>query len=255
MNFLYNNKSLIRVLQVTVWLYIIVYICSALQIFIRQGDPIKFHADPIGQLGENNHYFIQLLITLVNAIVSLAFYILFIVWFFRAYENVNKADSQKTSLATGWAIGSWFVPVMNLFRPHRIMLEIWDGTQTALAVPGKSAERPLYVNVWWICWMIGLALALVGGYLQMRELNSLNIERFNNPFDYDYEQWRQNAIQAFKKVQFILLLSAILQLISLYMLHQLLNRLSKFEGELRERLFMALSQQPASFMPSEDLPR
>lgn len=252
MNFLYNNKSLIRILQVTVWLYIIIYICSAVQIFMRQGDPIKFHPDAIGLLGENSQYYIQLLITLVNAFVSLAFCILFIVWFYRAYENVSKADPAKATIATGWAIGCWFVPIMNLFRPHRIMLEIWDGTQTAAAEQGKflPAERPIQVNVWWICWMAGLAIAIVGGYLQIRELNALNTAEYLG-----YEEWRQNSIQAFKKVQFLMLVSGILQLISLYMLSQLLNRLSKFEAELRERLFIAFNRQPTSYEPPADLPR
>ncbi|MFN8715000.1 MAG: DUF4328 domain-containing protein [Bacteroidota bacterium] len=252
MNFLYNNKSLIRVLQVTVWLYIIIYICSAVQIFMRQGDPIKFHPDAIGLLGENSQYYIQLLITLVNAFVSLAFCILFIVWFYRAYENVSKADPAKATIATGWAIGCWFVPIMNLFRPLRIMLEIWHGTQTAGEEPDRplTAERSIQVNAWWYCWTFGLAIGLLGTYLQIRGISSFNFEEFP-----DYEEWRQNSIQAFKKVQFILLVSSILQLISLYMLNQLLNRLSKFEAELRERLFIAFSRQPTSYEPPVDLPR
>jgi Domain of unknown function (DUF4328) len=252
MNFLYNNKSLIRVLQVTLWLYVVVYICSIIQVFTRQGDPISFYPGDSEIFGKNLHYYLQLLLTLANAIVGLVFCILFIVWFYRAYDNIKKVNPEKTSLSTGWTIGCWFVPIMNLFRPHRIMLEIWDGTQTAAAEQGKflPAERPIQVNVWWICWMAGLAIAIVGGYLQIRELNALNTAEYLG-----YEEWRQNSIQAFKKVQFLMLVSGILQLISLYMLSQLLNRLSKFEAELRERLFIAFSRQPTSYEPPAVLPR
>jgi heme/copper-type cytochrome/quinol oxidase subunit 2 len=252
MNFLYNNKSLIRVLQVTLWLYVVVYICSIIQAFTRQGDPISFYPSDSEIFGKNLHYYLQLLLTLANAIVGLVFCILFIVWFYRAYDNIKKVNPEKTSLSTGWTIGCWFVPIMNLFRPLRIMLEIWHGTQTAGEEPDRplTAERSIQVNAWWYCWTFGLAIGLLGTYLQIRGISSFNFEEFP-----DYEEWRQNSIQAFKKVQFILLVSSILQLISLYMLNQLLNRLSKFEAELRERLFIAFSRQPTSYEPPEDLPR
>lgn len=241
MNFLYNNKSLIRILQVALWLYAVVYICSIIQIFTRQGDPITFTPGDPEIFGKNLHYYLQLLLTLANAIVGLVFCILFIVWFYRAYDNVKKVNPEKTSLSTGWTIGCWFVPMMNLFRPLRIMHEIWHGTQTAGEEPDRplTAERSAQVNAWWYCWTFGLAIGLLGTYLQIRGISSFNFEEFP-----DYEEWRQNSIQAFKKVQFILLVSSTLQLISLYMLNQLLNHLSKFEVEMRERLFAALSRQP-----------
>ena len=32
------------------------------------------------------------------------------------------------SRGAGWAIGPWFVPILNLFRPWQIAVETWEGS-------------------------------------------------------------------------------------------------------------------------------
>ncbi|OYT14315.1 MAG: hypothetical protein B6I19_00475 [Bacteroidetes bacterium 4572_114] len=56
---------------------------------------------------------------------------LFLVWFYRAYENlshrVNKVDHSK-----GWSIWAWFVPVISMYRPYNIMNELNKKTDLIL---------------------------------------------------------------------------------------------------------------------------
>ena len=44
--------------------------------------------------------------------------IAFIMWLYRAYQNVDATDPGRRRYGHGWAIGSWFVPILNLWRPE-----------------------------------------------------------------------------------------------------------------------------------------
>ena len=46
-------------------------------------------------------------------------------WMFRAYNNVDAVAPGARRYDGGWAIGSWFVPILNLFRPKQIINDIW----------------------------------------------------------------------------------------------------------------------------------
>jgi hypothetical protein len=54
----------------------------------------------------------------------------------------------------GWAIGYWFVPVLNLIRPCEVMLELAWGSDPGDTPSGrKNGNRPrwnLLILIWWI---------------------------------------------------------------------------------------------------------
>jgi len=91
----------------------------------------------------------------VLALVYLAVYItavvLFIRWFRRAYHNLHKAGYKDLRHTEGWAAGAWFVPVLNLFYPYQIAVEIWNKTQEAV---GKVPIKPTLLGLWWGAWVI-----------------------------------------------------------------------------------------------------
>ena len=50
--------------------------------------------------------------------------IAFLMWFNRAYSNLHQMAADL-SYKKGWAIGCWFVPIMNLVIPLKIMVELY----------------------------------------------------------------------------------------------------------------------------------
>lgn len=68
-------------------------------------------------------------------------------WFSRAYENLGVWGGTKHS--TGWAVGAWFVPFLNLYRPYKIAEEI----VTASPEP-RSYETPVGLRVWWAAFVV-----------------------------------------------------------------------------------------------------
>jgi hypothetical protein len=91
----------------------------------------------------------------------------FIAWFKRAYENLT-AFGQPTAHGTGWAIGSWIVPIVSLFRPFQIAREIWNKSDPALGEDDVVIETtPPILAFWWGAWILGNVAGQVSFRLSM----------------------------------------------------------------------------------------
>lgn len=123
----------------------------------------------------------QLMIGILAMIAQLALIITFIQWFRRAYHNLHKAGERNLLMSEGWASGAWFVPIMNLFRPCQIMIEIWDRTQryagsTNTAVEDgidftsneKNSSSKSLVGWWWAFWIVTSITANISTQLVLR---------------------------------------------------------------------------------------
>ncbi|WP_324671005.1 DUF4328 domain-containing protein [Hymenobacter sp. GOD-10R] len=104
--------------------------------------------------------------------VTLAAVIYFFSWFRRAYANLQRAGC-RTEHSNGWAIGAWFVPILNLFRPYSIMREIWDDTHR-LAY-GTEPPRPL-LGWWWASFLVMSIMSRVSNSLSDQDKTAQQLE-------------------------------------------------------------------------------
>jgi hypothetical protein len=83
--------------------------------------------------------------------------ILFIAWFHQAYKNVARLGVAGMRWSSGWAIGGWFVPILNLVRPKTIINDIWRGSDPGLRIGSTLGQDgpPLLYQVWWGMWIAG----------------------------------------------------------------------------------------------------
>jgi hypothetical protein len=81
---------------------------------------------------------VQLLLLVVGAIV-------WIRWFHRAYCNLGAIRGVRR-FGTGWAIGSWFVPLLGLWRPKQIANDI--------ARVVYRGREPWWLTAWWLVWIM-----------------------------------------------------------------------------------------------------
>ena len=87
----------------------------------------------------------------------------FCLWFHRAHANLRAAGLPRMKYGSGWAIGGFFVPVLNLVRPYHVMCEVWAGT-TYLAGIARvrsweiATPSPL-IGRWWELFLAATALA------------------------------------------------------------------------------------------------
>lgn len=117
------------------------------------------------------------------SLLYLATYIIsavcFIQWFRRAYNNL--AARNRINHDEGWAAGAWFVPIICLFRPYRIMNELFEKTHKLITdrtgASNENNEGMAYLGIWWALWII---VGYVGNYSLKRAFKSDTIEDLTN---------------------------------------------------------------------------
>jgi hypothetical protein len=82
----------------------------------------------------------QALLGMVSFVVYIACIVTFIRWLSRAYRNLDAVARGIRRHGHGWAIGGWFVPILNLWRPKEIVNDVWRSGGT---------EPPPLLGVWW----------------------------------------------------------------------------------------------------------
>ena len=104
----------------------------------------------------------QLYVLIAQWIALLATVIFSLMWVNRATANLISLRLQSESapqFSPGWAVGWWFVPIMNFFRPYQVMAELW---RRSFHVNGVSWLLPVWWSLWLAGSLIGAALARQG---------------------------------------------------------------------------------------------
>ena len=105
----------------------------------------------------------EAVVALVYFAALIAAIVLFIRWFHAAYANLRALKQPALRYRTGWAIGSWFVPFLNLWRPKQIANDIWRGSDPDAPAFTQAAWPTLPITpllgAWWAAWIIGSLLS------------------------------------------------------------------------------------------------
>ncbi|WP_405834690.1 DUF4328 domain-containing protein [Streptomyces sp. NBC_00105] len=98
--------------------------------------------------------------------------IVFIAWFHRMYRSAVALAPDRLRIGTGWAIGAWLFPVVNLWRPFRIALDMWGVCVPAPAqaqAPGQPARAAFWpVGLWWGLFTVSGAFNQYTGWMYGR---------------------------------------------------------------------------------------
>ena len=123
-------------------------------------DPTAATANDIRQ---NVIVFTALAITIVTGIA-------YSFWVYRAHQNLPSLGAASIEYSPGWAVGSFFVPILNLFRPCQIMLEIWRGSDPERLSPMGTPHPETIVGWWWGLWVTaGIADRISGSLSRSAE--------------------------------------------------------------------------------------
>ncbi|MCZ8198189.1 MAG: DUF4328 domain-containing protein [Flavobacterium sp.] len=96
----------------------------------------------------------QEIIRFVFLIAFITSIVFFILWFRRAYYNL-QVRTGNCRHSDGWAAGSWFVPIICLYRPYQIMKELAEETTSLLSIAsGKEVKSDSdVISIWWVLWI------------------------------------------------------------------------------------------------------
>lgn len=99
-------------------------------------------------------------------VVYIALIIAFCMWIHRTSRNLQGLNVTAQRFSPGWAVGWWFVPIMNLFRPYQVVKEIWLASYPS-ATPQdpqhlRNAPLTAMLGWWWATW---IASGILDGFL------------------------------------------------------------------------------------------
>lgn len=104
----------------------------------------------------------QQIIGLVQLLLLVLGAVLFIRWFKRAYENVDRLGGVRR-YSPRWAIWGWFVPFLSLWRPKQIANDIWRADNDG----DDRGVSPL-LTVWWAAFLVSIWASQVTLRLTLR---------------------------------------------------------------------------------------
>ena len=95
--------------------------------------------------------------------------VLFIAWMFRASRNLLPLGNNSQEYSPAAAIWTWMVPLAHLILPYIVMKEIWAGSHPNRTYHPKtgSLQAPMLcaIGPWWISWISGGVLGIIGAIL------------------------------------------------------------------------------------------
>ncbi|HEX8515778.1 MAG TPA: DUF4328 domain-containing protein [Bacteroidia bacterium] len=170
----------------------------------------------------------QQIIHRVNLVLLLGSSVLFLMWIYRAYDNLYKLHPDKMDCSPGWAVGFWFVPVISLYKPYSIVKEIWEKTQEYVMTEDQkhAIHRAYLVGAWWVLYLISIISSYV--VLGMGD---------------------QNSIDGLISLTVALMLSNVFLIIVKVITLIMINRIVLFEKELQKHVYTLEMQQPSGTIP------
>jgi uncharacterized protein DUF4328 len=91
---------------------------------------------------------------------------LFFVWMNRIYQKLPGLGARDLQGSPGGAVGWWFVPIANLYKPFQYLREIWRALTPGLTTNDSSSRAKVsggtIVGALWTLAILTFALGLVG---------------------------------------------------------------------------------------------
>ena len=94
----------------------------------------------------------QHLVGIIQLLIFIATTIVFGRWIYIVARNVRSLGAQGLKFTPGWAVGYYFVPVVNLWKPYQAMKEIWKASRNP--TDWKHEKSSFILGLWWTFWII-----------------------------------------------------------------------------------------------------
>ncbi len=105
---------------------------------------------------------------------SLLTAVAWLLWQSTSYRRLLGVGERATRFTPGWAIGYWFIPFANLYRPYQAIKDLWlrsEGGNTRSI--GEAARAPALLGLWWALWLLS---NLLGRWLLAEALGAESLE-------------------------------------------------------------------------------
>lgn len=119
------------------------------------------------------------LLPIISLISFIVCAVLIGIWTNRSHHNAHSLNIEGLTVSPAWAVGSYFVPIANLFLPYRAMKQLWLGSLNAAEAKPVSAVLPA---VWWTLWLGGVIVSRIfdrmSDYIEKSADTAVSAEQF-----------------------------------------------------------------------------
>jgi hypothetical protein len=93
----------------------------------------------------------------LGIIPIIVFIIVYCMWKYLAYKNLRASGVQGLKHSPGGAVGWYFIPIVNMIKPHKVMQELWKATFYADGTKNwKSKKNNWMITCWWLAYIVSL---------------------------------------------------------------------------------------------------
>ena len=137
----------------------------------------------------------------LQLLVFIVVVVFFLLWFHRAATNLRAFVSRPRD-SPGWAVGSWFVPIANLFVPKRAANDMWRA--------GRPQDHyPSVIDWWWAFWLISSFLGNIVGRVY----------------------WRAEELEEFRTADYLDVATSVMSIVAALLCIKVVREITRRQGE------------------------
>lgn len=142
---------------ITIFFLLIVIYSDALQLNLIQH---VLDGEQITEVQAKSNDYRQSVIGVIQTLLTIFTFILFLIWYYRAYKNLNLLYDHDNQYSNKMVIGNYFIPIISLWRPYKSTKEIWSVSKVEKKEGIEHKGQPVFdskfnlIGTWWALFLI-----------------------------------------------------------------------------------------------------
>jgi hypothetical protein len=145
--------------------------------------------------------------------------LVFAVWTYRMNANIHALGS-NLRFTPGWAVGWYFVPIANLWKPYQVMRELWLVSNNP--ADWQTGRTSKLLSWWWTAWLTYLFFPLVSFVYVVR----LSVQG--------------NVFSQLRLMEFFGVVYAVLGLVAAILAYFMVTKISELQAQAADRSLSAV---------------
>jgi len=123
-----------------------------------------------------------LVIATLILVIEIVALIITLYWFYRANKNIHAFGAKEVS-SPAMAVIWWFIPILDLWKPHSIAQQIWKASNPQImlsnGIEWKNSPRSNVIILWWVLFLLSIFIGIPGEFITPPESEQLS---YNNTY-------------------------------------------------------------------------
>ena len=168
-----HSESFRSISKITKWL-VILSIATIIIALINTGAFFALNYQTRNAQLQSTDLVFLIIATLILVIEIVAL-IVTLYWFYRANKNIHAFGAKEVSspiMAVVW----WFIPILDLWKPHSVAQQIWKASNPQIilsnGIEWKNSPRSNVIIIWWVLFLLSIFIGIPVNLLHLLKVNN-----------------------------------------------------------------------------------